>query len=71
MSLVLHQILSLEILNKYKVQKVPVDADYHIGFEWLAVDKDVYVWVSVYEQNVPAPTTDDGVSIVGKAWRAL
>lgn len=71
MSLFLHQILSLGTLYLLKISKVLVDADYHIGFEWLAVAKDVYVWVSVCEQGVPAPATDDEVSIVGRAWRAL
>jgi len=50
------------------IAKDPIGAEgYHIGFEWLAVGEDVYVWVSVCEQGVRVPTTDNRVSIVGRA----
>ena len=68
MPLFLPQVLSLWTLYLWGISKDPVDAEgYHVGFEWLAVGKDVYFWVSVCEQGVTAPTIDNGVNIAGRA----
>lgn len=42
----------------------------YVGFEWLAVVEDVYVWVSVCRQCVSALPADNG-SVVGRVYRAV